>query len=69
MKNTASPIELADQAEERAAGEALRAARTKDELVSAWWHEADHFKGDARHRLQDIYEDVLSRFAPMSRAG
>jgi hypothetical protein len=66
---SASRIELADEAEERAAADALRAARTKDELVSAWWHEADHFQGAARERLQEEYATRLREFAPMSRAG
>ena len=66
---TASRVELADEAEERAAALALRAARTKDELITAWWHEADHFSGAARERLQEEYAIMLTRCAPMQRAG
>ncbi len=69
MHHSASMIELADEAEERAAELALRAATTKDELVSAWWLEAERFSGEARQRLQDVYADVLAQFAPMQRAG
>jgi len=63
------PITLADEAEERSAADALRAARTKDELVSLWWREADHFEGAARRRLQEVYADRLGQFTPLSRAG
>ena len=64
-----SMIEQADIAEELAAGMALSLATTKDELISVWNTQADHFEGDARRRLQDIYADTLTRFAPLSRAG
>lgn len=63
------PLTLADEAEERSAAEALRAATTKDELVSLWWREADHFEGAARRRLQQVYADRLAVFAPYTRAG
>lgn len=63
------PITLADEAEERSAADALRAATTKDELVSIWWREAAHFSGDQRRRLQQVYADKLVQFMPMSRAG
>lgn len=66
---TASRIEAADEAEERAAGAALRSATTSDELISVWWRDCERFSGDARERLQMIYEECLTPFAPMSRAG
>jgi len=66
---TRDPITLADEAEERSAADALRAATTKDELVSLWWREADHFEGAARRRLQEVYADRLVQFSPLSRAG
>lgn len=58
-----------DHEQERIAEAALRAASTKDELVSAWWREVEHFTGAARERLQDAYATKLSEFAPLSRAG
>lgn len=64
-----SQIERADMAEELAAGMALSLATNKDELIALWWREADHFQGDARVRLQDIYADKLRQFAPMQAAG
>lgn len=66
---SASQIERADEAEEHAARMSLRAARDKDELISAWWSSCDHFSGPARERLQDEYATQLCRFAPMQRAG
>lgn len=53
------PFTLADEAEERSAAEALRAATTKDDLISAWWRDCDHFEGAARERLQDVYATCL----------
>jgi len=62
-------IERADEAEELAAGMALSLATTKDELVSLWFRDCDHFEGEARERLQTIYAEALVKFAPMQRAG
>lgn len=53
------PITLADEAEERSAADALRAAGDKDELISVWWMDAEGFEGAARERLQDIYATRL----------
>lgn len=53
------PFTLADEAEERSAAEALRAATTNDQLISAWWRDCDHFEGAARERLQDVYATRL----------
>jgi hypothetical protein len=69
MRGSASLIERADMAEELASGMALFLAETKAELVSIWNSECDHFEGDARIRLQDIYADRLRQFAPMQSAG
>lgn len=66
---SASGIERADMAEELAAGMALSLAETRDELVSVWWRSCERFTGDARLRLQDIYQDELRKFVPMSAAG
>ena len=67
--NSASLIESADMAEERAAADALRTAQTRDDLVSVWWRECDHFQGEARVRLQDIYDARLIKYVPLARAG
>lgn len=66
---SASRIEVADEAEERAAADALRATQTRDDLVSVWWRECDHFEGEARSRLQDIYDARLVKYVPLARAG
>lgn len=60
-----SGIELADQAEEVAARFALRAAKDKDELISVWWREAEHFAGPARARLQDEFAERLRKFGAL----
>lgn len=64
-----SRIERADQAEEEAAAMSLRCARSKGDLVDIWMLDCDHFQGAARERLQVIYAEVLTRYAPMQRAG
>ena len=64
---TASRIEAADAAEEQSAGAALRLATTSDELVSVWWRDCERFTGDARARLQSIYAECLTQFAPMQK--
>lgn len=66
---TSSLIERADYAEEIAAGMALSLATSKDELISIWNRDCEHFEGEARQRLQDIYGDTLLQFAPLQRAG
>lgn len=66
---SASQIERADMAEELAAGVALRLATSKDELISIWNRDCDHFEGEQRVRLQEIYREALIPFAPMQRAG
>lgn len=49
------PITLADEAEERSAAEALRAARNTRDLSVIWTRDCDGFKGEARNRLLDLY--------------
>lgn len=66
---SASGIERADMAEELAAGMALKLATSKDELISIWNRDCDHFEGEQRERLQAIYAEALTPFAPMARAG
>ena len=66
---TASRVEAADMAEEFTAGVALKLATTKDELVSLWFRDCDHFEGEQRERLQNVYAEKLTEFAPMQRAG
>jgi hypothetical protein len=66
---TASRVEAADYAEELSAGMSLKLATTKDELVSLWFRDCDHFEGEPRARLQDVYAEKLTEFAPMQRAG
>jgi hypothetical protein len=66
---TRDPILAADEAEERAAAEALRATTTTHELVTVWARDCDRFEGEARERLQDVYADCLRQFAPAGAAG
>jgi hypothetical protein len=66
---TASRVESADYAEELSAGMSLKLATTKDELVSLWFRDCDHFEGEQRARLLDVYAEKLTEFAPMQRAG
>jgi hypothetical protein len=60
------PILLADQAEEEAAHEALRATTTRDELVSVWWRDAERFEGAARERLSETYAEKLRALGALS---
>ncbi len=64
-----SMIERADLQEELEAGLAMNLAKSKEELISVWNTQAEHFTGDARARLQLAYAEALSRFVPLSRAG
>lgn len=56
---SASRIEYADEAEEAAAADALRATKTLAELQSVWWRDAGAFDGAARERLQIVYAAQL----------
>lgn len=55
------PILIADRAELDSAVEAIRSTTTKDELVSVWWRDCDHFSGRQRERLQAEYADRLAQ--------
>jgi hypothetical protein len=61
MKPPVDPILLADQAEEEAAAERLRAAATADDLRKVWWAECESFQGAARDRLRDVFAEHLQR--------
>ena len=63
--NAHDPILAAARYEEQCAHEALRAARTTDELASVWWRDADAFQGEARERLQDTYSARLVSLGAM----
>lgn len=64
------PITAADTAEEQSAAMSLRAATDRDDLVTVWFRDCDHWpEGAARDRLRDVYSEVLSRFVPLARAG
>lgn len=66
---TPDPITLADEAEERSAADALRAASNARELTDAWFLSCDHFEGAARERLQDVHAAQFATFTPYTRAG
>lgn len=59
------PILIADRAEERAAADALRAATTRDDLVSAWWKHCEGFSGKAWDRLSAVYSEKLRAFGAL----
>jgi len=63
------PLTLADEAEERSAADALRAAKSRDELTEAWFVSCEQFEGDARIRLQDVHDAQFVKFTPYTRAG
>jgi hypothetical protein len=65
------PITLADEAEERSAADALRAAETTDDLVEAWCVNCDHYPDGsaARERLNDVYATRFRELVPYVRAG
>ena len=48
-------IQRADDFQERFARDALRCAKDKQELIDAWFAEAESFSGAARERLQEEY--------------
>lgn len=54
-------ILTADRAEEKAAAKSLRAARTHNELTAAWGLNCEHFRGEARVRLQVVYSAQLRK--------
>lgn len=56
------PIQRADKAEEIQARLSLRSARNKEELALRWQTDCDHFTGEARTKLQDIFTQKLRSF-------
>lgn len=51
----------ADKAEEIQARLALRRCRTPSELASVWQVNCEHFAGEARERMQDVYRHMLRK--------
>lgn len=60
------PILAADKMEELEARMSLRMAKSRTELVAAWFLNCDRFDGDARVRMQDIYSECLRKLGAMS---
>ena len=58
---TTDHLANADRTEERAAAAALRAAGTRNELTAAWNLNCEHFRGEARERLQVVYSAQLRK--------
>lgn len=54
-------IQRHDDFQERFARDAIRCAKDKQELIDAWFAEADGFEGAARERLQEEYNFQLRR--------
>ena len=63
------PITLADEAEERSAADALRAAKNVHDLGIIWTRDCDHFQGSARRRLMKLFDERFAELAPYTRAG
>lgn len=63
------PIVAADRAEEQSAAMSLRSTTNAEDLGLVWSMSCEHFAGDARERLQDVYREVLAKHAPILRAG
>lgn len=66
------PLTLADEAEERSAADALRAATSANDLADAWFVNVSRYfeEGtDANERLYRIYCEQLGRFVPGAWAG
>lgn len=59
------PITLADEAEERSAADALRAAGNSQELGVIWTRDCDPFEGEARLRLMKLFAERLSRLGAL----
>ena len=60
---------LADEAEERSAADALRAAKNTRDLGFVWTKDCDHFQGAARRRLMKLFDERFATLAPYTRAG
>ena len=58
---THDTITTADRTEEKAAAKALRDARNRSELIAAWAINCEHFRGEARVRLQVVYSAQLRK--------
>jgi len=69
---THDPLTLADEAEERSAAEALRAASNANDLADAWFVNVSRYFDEgteANERLYRIYCEQLVKFVPGARAG
>lgn len=69
---TRDPITLADEAEERSAADALRAATSEDDLMDAWFvNVSRYFDADtaANARLLAVYRQQLADIRRTARAG
>lgn len=62
---TLDPITLADEAEERSAADALRAAANSQELGAAWAKNCEHFQGRARNLLMTTLLEKLRELGAM----
>lgn len=58
---TTDHLATADRTEEKAAAKSLREARTSSELIAAWAMNCEHFRGEARVRLQVVYSAQLRK--------
>jgi len=58
-------LTLADEAEERSAAEALRAARNSRELGAVWTANCEHFQGRSRNRLMTELLEKLRELGAM----
>lgn len=63
--NAHDPIMAADKLEEMEARMSLRRARTTDDLAAAWALNCDHFRGDARLKMQAIYTNCLRKLGAL----
>lgn len=60
------PIIAADKTEEMEARISLRMARNKTELTAAWFLNCEHFDGEARTRMQDIFTECLRKMEALA---
>jgi hypothetical protein len=63
--NAHDPIIAADRAEEMEARMSLRMAKDRAELTSAWFLNCEHFDGEAREKLQDLFRDCLRKMGAL----
>lgn len=64
--NAHDPIIAADRAEEMEARMSLRMAKDRAELIAAWFVNCDHFDGEQREKLQDIYSQCLRKLGALA---